>query len=158
MPDALAAVAAQHGETTPATAAAPVAQPSSNRSDEGSDSHLDEKSHAGAVAVDDTDDNEDDNALRPTRTDATDASVATNATGAQEPEKQSWRRRLNPLRWGGIPEIPKERIVSREYGANFFSKLFFNWMTPLMTVRSSPALSPYFATLETKTAGTVAGG
>jgi ATP-binding cassette subfamily C (CFTR/MRP) protein 1 len=43
-------------------------------------------------------------------------------------------RRFNPLRWQKVPPVPKERIVSREYGANFFSVVSFQWMAPLMHV------------------------
>ena len=49
-------------------------------------------------------------------------------------ERQPWYRRLNPLRWGQMPPVPKERIISPEYGASWFSKLVFEWMTPIMKV------------------------
>ena len=49
---------------------------------------------------------------------------------------------MNPLRWGGIPKVPDERLVSREYQAGFFSKLTFQWMTPLMSV-SRPSEARY---------------
>ncbi|KND93889.1 Oligomycin resistance ATP-dependent permease YOR1 [Tolypocladium ophioglossoides CBS 100239] len=74
-----------------------------------------------------------DAALAPTRSCATDASAATAATAAPELKPRKWYSRVNPLRWGGIPRVPDERIVSREYRAGFFSKLTFQWMTPLMT-------------------------
>lgn len=67
------------------------------------------------------------------RANATGASVGTTATAAAAQAKP-WKQKLNPLRWGRIPPIPEERIQSREYGASIFSKLFFNWVTPLMTV------------------------
>lgn len=51
----------------------------------------------------------------------------------QEPEKQPWTHRINPLKRGKPPPIPEERIVSREYGANFLSLLTFQWINPLMT-------------------------
>lgn len=47
-----------------------------------------------------------------------------------------WYRKLNPLRLQKIPPVPKERTVSREYGANFFSIITFQWMAPLMHVSS----------------------
>lgn len=46
--------------------------------------------------------------------------------------KSKWYRKLNPLRLQKIPPVPKERTVSREYGANFFSIITFQWMAPLM--------------------------
>ncbi|KAI9890027.1 MAG: hypothetical protein M1814_004543 [Vezdaea aestivalis] len=48
-------------------------------------------------------------------------------------EKKEWYKRLNPLRWANPPLVPKERVVSREYGASFLSILTFQWMDPLMT-------------------------
>jgi ATP-binding cassette subfamily C (CFTR/MRP) protein 1 len=74
------------------------------------------------------------NRLAATRSCATDASGATAATTAPKPKPRKWYSRVNPLRWGGIPGVPAERIVSREYEASFLSKLTFQWMTPLMTV------------------------
>ncbi|KPI46100.1 Oligomycin resistance ATP-dependent permease YOR1 [Cyphellophora attinorum] len=67
-------------------------------------------------------------------------SIATTATGTSfveskaEQPKRPWHRRLNPLRRGKVPPIPKERQVSREYNAGFFSLLTFQWIHPLMTV------------------------
>lgn len=48
--------------------------------------------------------------------------------------KESWVRRVNPLRWKGTPPIPEERTPSREHGASFFSTVTFQWMSPLMQV------------------------
>lgn len=45
-----------------------------------------------------------------------------------------WYRRLNALKSRGEIPVPKERTVSREYGAGFFSMLTFQWMAPLMKV------------------------
>ncbi|KAI4217682.1 MAG: hypothetical protein LQ351_000278 [Letrouitia transgressa] len=45
-----------------------------------------------------------------------------------------WYKRLNPLKRRIPPPIPKERIVSREYNAGFFSMLTFQWMAPIMHV------------------------
>ncbi|OAQ99709.1 hypothetical protein LLEC1_02722 [Akanthomyces lecanii] len=124
-PDMLAAIVAQQDEPAP-TADTTDLQPSDKSDSAESHSVVNEKSHRLSEA-------HDDNELTPTRTNATDASVGTTATGLQSQGKKTWKQKLNPLRWGGTPEIPQERIVSREYGANFFSQLFFNWMTPLMT-------------------------
>ena len=73
-----------------------------------------------------------------TMTNATDISAITDlstvATKDEEPvKKKPWYRRLNPLRQGKIPPVPNERIVCREYNANFFSLLIFQWIHPLMT-------------------------
>ena len=48
--------------------------------------------------------------------------------------KKPWYKRLNPLQSSKKPPVPKERIVSREYGASFFSMLTFQWMAPIMRV------------------------
>lgn len=45
-----------------------------------------------------------------------------------------WYRRLNALKRRRETPVPKERTVSREYGASFFSMLTFQWMAPLMKV------------------------
>ena len=51
-----------------------------------------------------------------------------------EEGKQPWYGRLNPLRWGKMPPIPRERTICPEYGASWLSKLTFEWMTPIMRV------------------------
>lgn len=48
--------------------------------------------------------------------------------------KSTWYRRLNALKSRREIPVPKERAVSREYGASFFSMLTFQWMAPLMKV------------------------
>ena len=52
-------------------------------------------------------------------------------------EKRRWTERLNPLKRKRKPPIPKEREISHEYQAGFFSKLTFHWMAPLMKVHST---------------------
>ncbi len=52
----------------------------------------------------------------------------------QKAAKKAWYKRLNPLKRGHKPPVPKERVVSREYEAGFFSRLTFQWMSPLMRV------------------------
>jgi ATP-binding cassette, subfamily C (CFTR/MRP), member 1 len=54
-----------------------------------------------------------------------------------EPVKRSWSSRLNPLK-RNPPPVPKEREISREYKAGRLSRLTFQWITPLMTVRLIP--------------------
>ncbi|KAI1776106.1 ATP-binding cassette transporter protein YOR1-like protein [Hypoxylon cercidicola] len=73
--------------------------------------------------------------LKHTRSYATDASgIARTDSRASVPVTRTWYKTLNPLLWGSIPPVPKERQISREYGAGFFSKLTFQWMAPLMSV------------------------
>lgn len=71
--------------------------------------------------------------LTATKSYATDVSLASFAPAQRQQRPKTWRDRVNPLRWGSIPAVPEEPIVSREYTAGFFSKLTFEWMTPLMT-------------------------
>lgn len=49
-------------------------------------------------------------------------------------EKRSWSERINPLKSKVKPPIPTEQGESREYKANFFSHLTFQWMAPIMSV------------------------
>ncbi|KAL7797624.1 P-loop containing nucleoside triphosphate hydrolase protein [Trichoderma ceciliae] len=96
---------------------------------------LSEKHDDDIERVESRSDQEDDAPKEPltaTKSYATDASAATTSAAVQR-ETKPWYKHLNPMRWGGIPEIPKERIVSREYQASFFSRLTFQWMNPLMT-------------------------
>ncbi|KAI0167068.1 ATP-binding cassette transporter protein YOR1-like protein [Hypoxylon sp. FL1284] len=74
--------------------------------------------------------------LKHTQSYATDATGITRTTSrASRPvDKKPWYKTPNPLRWGSIPPVPKERQVSREYNAGFLSKLTFQWMAPLMSV------------------------
>ena len=59
--------------------------------------------------------------------------ASTMAVESQSKEKRPWYERLNPLKQSIKPPIPKERAVSREYGAPFLSLLTFHWMAPLMS-------------------------
>ncbi|KAK6080243.1 ABC transporter [Seiridium cupressi] len=72
--------------------------------------------------------------FRRTQSHATDVSVLTRTTtGASAPPKSKpWYKQLDPLKWGKIPPVPKERGESKEYQAGFFSRLTFHWMAPLM--------------------------
>jgi hypothetical protein len=80
-------------------------------------------------------------ALTNTKSYATDTSAATGAPAPQAPpEDKPWYKKTNPLRWGGVPPIPEERIVSRETDAGFLSRVTWGWMTPLMTVRCNYSL------------------
>ncbi|KAL2016707.1 hypothetical protein VTK56DRAFT_3170 [Thermocarpiscus australiensis] len=62
---------------------------------------------------------------------ATSKSSVTAAGGL--PEQKPWYKQPNPLRWGKIPPVPKEREVCPEYKAGFFSSLTFQWIASLMS-------------------------
>ena len=67
-------------------------------------------------------------------TTTTTSSSFTVDSGIAEPQKKKpWYKRLNPLKRSIKPPVPKERKVSREYGAPFLSLLTFQWMAPLMS-------------------------
>ncbi|GKT40843.1 multidrug resistance protein fer6 [Colletotrichum spaethianum] len=80
--------------------------------------------------------------LKATKSHATDTSVATTAATRRQPESKPWYKTPNPLKWGGIPPVPEEKIVSREYKAGFFSLLTFQWMAPLMSAGYKRQLEP----------------
>ena len=58
--------------------------------------------------------------------------VTTTTSRPPQPEHRPWYHKINPLR-RNPPPVPKERIISREYYANFFSMLIFQWINPFMT-------------------------
>ncbi|KAI0398246.1 ATP-binding cassette transporter protein [Xylariaceae sp. FL0594] len=73
--------------------------------------------------------------LKRTQSHVTDASTLTRTTTrASIPAKSQkpWYKTPNPLLWGAVPPVPKERLESREATAGFLSKLTFHWMAPLM--------------------------
>ena len=59
--------------------------------------------------------------------------VSTVSAQSQSKPKKPWYKRLHPLKRSTEPPVPKERTVTREYGANFLSLLTFQWMAPLMS-------------------------
>jgi ATP-binding cassette subfamily C (CFTR/MRP) protein 1 len=65
-----------------------------------------------------------------TSTDRTDLS---DIKSKAEEKKRSRRDRWNPLK-KKPPPIPEEREVSKEYTAGLWSRLTWQWVTPLMTV------------------------
>ena len=72
-----------------------------------------------------------------TWTQTTGTSIATtDAAEAQTPtpRKRTWGEKLNPLRHEHVPSPPDERKPSREHKAGFFSKLTFQWISPLMSI------------------------
>ncbi|KAI7922401.1 multidrug resistance-associated protein 2 [Pyricularia oryzae] len=75
------------------------------------------------------------NGLNRTKSTATDVSATYSThlrTLQQEWTSRPWYRKLNPLRWGGIPPLPDERAPCPEVDAGFLSKLLFSWQGPLM--------------------------
>ncbi|GJN85930.1 hypothetical protein PLIIFM63780_009505 [Purpureocillium lilacinum] len=130
-PDALAAAVqptisndSQHTRPEPTTSSPPITGAEASSGD-------DEKIEKGP---EDIGGRSRPNELNLTKSYATDASAATAATAAAAQNvHKPWYKKMNPLRWGGIPKVPDERLVSREYQAGFFSKLTFQWMTPLMS-------------------------
>jgi ATP-binding cassette subfamily C (CFTR/MRP) protein 1 len=70
--------------------------------------------------------------LSRTRTDATSMTEVTEAADPTKDTRSRWKR-WNPLK-RKPPPIPEIRGVSREYTANFWSMLTFQWVTPIMTV------------------------
>ncbi|KAI1429461.1 ABC transporter family protein [Xylaria sp. FL1777] len=75
--------------------------------------------------------------LKRTLSYATNTSTITRTTTrASVPtvSKKPWYKTPNPLLWGSIPPVPKEKLESGEARAGFFSKLTFQWMAPLMNV------------------------
>ncbi|KAK0727269.1 ATP-binding cassette transporter protein YOR1-like protein [Lasiosphaeria miniovina] len=60
------------------------------------------------------------------------ATSVTSTTSNPQAKQKPWYQQPNPLRWGKIPQVPKERQVCPEHTAGFFSSLFFFWMGPLM--------------------------
>lgn len=78
--------------------------------------------------------------IHATKSYATDTSAVTRTDSHVDVQaKKSWYKNLNPLRWGGIPPVPKTRKVSREYNASFFSLVYFQWVAPMMSVSTSDA-------------------
>lgn len=78
--------------------------------------------------------------LKRTQSYATDASTITRTTtrnSVPAASKKPWYKTPNPLLWGSVPPVPKEKQESREAQAGFFSRLTFQWMAPLMNVRNT---------------------
>jgi ATP-binding cassette subfamily C (CFTR/MRP) protein 1 len=75
--------------------------------------------------------------LQQTKSYATTTSAVTRTESNVEQPKKRWYKKLNPLRWGGIPPVPETRQVCREYNAPFLSLVYFQWMAPLMSVSPS---------------------
>ncbi|RDL41304.1 p-loop containing nucleoside triphosphate hydrolase [Venustampulla echinocandica] len=91
------------------------------------------KSDAGVA---DNEEKASEHAIQPTKSYATNTSGVTRTDShVDRPvEPKPWYKQLNPLRWGGIPPVPQQRTMSREYTAGFFSLVYFQWVAPLMVV------------------------
>ena len=100
------------------------------------------RSHEGAAKASSSSSSEKLKPPRPTdlhRIQTNDTTMTTGSTLSRTettqslpPQKRPWWQLLfGKTRY--VPRIPKERIVSREYGANIFSHLTFQWMSPLMS-------------------------
>ena len=70
---------------------------------------------------------------RTLTTTTTTSSMSAETRDAEPQKKPPWYKRLNPLKRSTKPPVPKERRISREYGAPFLSLLTFQWMAPLMS-------------------------
>ncbi|TVY33255.1 Multidrug resistance protein [Lachnellula subtilissima] len=57
-------------------------------------------------------------------------------------QKKPWYKKVNPLKWGGVPPVPETRGVSREYNAPFLSMVYFQWVAPMMSVGYKRQLEP----------------
>jgi len=72
-------------------------------------------------------------ATRTLTTTTTSSSLTVDSASDAPRKKKPWYKRMNPLKRGHKPPVPKQRIVSREYGAGFLSLLTFQWMAPIMS-------------------------
>ena len=70
---------------------------------------------------------------RTLTTTTTTSSMIAETRDAEPQKRPPWYKRLNPLKRSNKPPVPKERRISREYGAPFLSLLTFQWMAPLMS-------------------------
>lgn len=88
-------------------------------------------------ANDDDAPRDDDKATEPVLAQA--RSHTTSASGAptistMTNEQKPWYRNWNPLRWGSVAPVPKERVISPEAQAGVWSRLIFSWVGPVMVV------------------------
>ena len=66
-------------------------------------------------------------------TDTTTSALTVESRTQDDSPPKAWYKRMNPLKRRRKPPVPKERTISREYGAGFLSLLTFQWMAPLMS-------------------------
>ncbi|KAJ8122554.1 hypothetical protein ONZ43_g1280 [Nemania bipapillata] len=126
-------------ETTPANASIEGPVPVKLESTtvyEGHDDHDDPEEEI-RLREESLDERADREELKRTQSYATDTSTITRTTTRTSmpvAPKKPWYKTPNPLLWGPIPPVPKEKQESREATAGFFSRLTFQWMAPLMNV------------------------
>jgi ATP-binding cassette subfamily C (CFTR/MRP) protein 1 len=75
---------------------------------------------------------------------STDRTDLSDIKSKAEEKKRSRRDRWNPLKIKP-PPIPEERQVCKEYTASFWSRLTWQWVTPLMSVCSIYQILVHFA-------------
>ena len=57
----------------------------------------------------------------------------------RQTQKKSWLQRLNPFLAGEVPPVPLEDAgLVPDIQANFWNKLTWGWMSPLMMVLPAP--------------------
>ncbi|KAI0157470.1 P-loop containing nucleoside triphosphate hydrolase protein [Xylariaceae sp. FL1272] len=81
--------------------------------------------------------------LKRTMSHATDTSIITRTTtraSVPAAPKKPWYKTPNPLKWGSVPPVPKEKGESGEARAGFLSRLTFHWMGPIMDVGAKRGL------------------
>ena len=81
---------------------------------------------------------EDEDDVQPTTTrtlttTTTTSTLTIESAAAAPQERKPWHKRLNPLKRSTKPPVPKDRKISREYGASFMSLVTFQWMAPIMS-------------------------
>ena len=84
--------------------------------------------------------------LEQSKSYATTASAVTRAESNMQQPRKAWYKNYNPLRWGRTPPVPETRQICREYNAPFLSLLYFQWMSPLMSVSASRSSKRYTLT------------
>lgn len=70
----------------------------------------------------------------------TGSSLTVESQNSQSKGGKPWYKQLNPFKSRRTFPVPKQRIVSKEYGASFLSKLSFQWMASLMKVGFWPRM------------------
>ncbi|OJD13223.1 hypothetical protein AJ78_06297 [Emergomyces pasteurianus Ep9510] len=88
-----------------------------------------------------------DHSLSSSHSGGSDLSERRQASESAKPRRR-WYQRLNPFRWRQIPPVPKERTVSKEYGAGYLSLITFQWMSSLMTASNFLFPTGYLRPLE----------
>lgn len=56
----------------------------------------------------------------------------------EEPPKKKWYQKLNPFLAGEVPPVPVDAGMVPDLHANWWDKLTWGWMAPIMMVISAP--------------------